>query len=90
MADHLVVGLSFWIIQDGNYGDFVQGAHTAFALEAWAAAPLEEFAAGPMIHPSITHRGNASHEAVGQVVYVADDWWAVRRCRPLGRWPGQA
>jgi hypothetical protein len=33
MTDLLVVGLSSWIIQDGNYGNFSRGADAAFALE---------------------------------------------------------
>ena len=77
MAGDLVVGLSSWIIQDGNYGDFGQGATSVFAIEFWAPSPLTEFEPAPSLAPSLTHRGNASHEAAGKVTYVADDWWVI-------------
>jgi hypothetical protein len=77
MAGHLVVGLSSWIIQDGNYGDFAQGVNAAFAIESYAASPLEAFESNPRISPSLTHPGNACHEVSGRVVYVADDWRAI-------------
>jgi len=77
MAGHLVVGLTSWIIQDGNYGDFAQGSKSAFAIEFYAPSPLEEFEPAPSQSPSLTHRGNATHAAAGQVIYVADDWWVI-------------
>jgi len=40
MADSLVVGLSSWIIQDGNYGDFSRGERAAFALEFYASTEI--------------------------------------------------
>ena len=33
MVEELAIGLSSWIIQDGNYGDFEVGGEYAFALE---------------------------------------------------------
>jgi hypothetical protein len=73
----LVIGLSSWIIQDGNYGDFCRGDAPAFALEFYAATPLEEFEPERTSVPSLIHNGGACYELVGQVVHVADDWWAI-------------
>ena len=77
MTGHPVVGLSSWVIQDGNYGDFAQGENTAFAIEFYAGSALEEFEPNPAASPSLTHLGNACHAASGQVVHVAEDWWAI-------------
>lgn len=35
VPDTLDVGLSAWIVQDGNYGEFSVGQQTSFALEIW-------------------------------------------------------
>jgi hypothetical protein len=79
MADDrfLTVGLSSWIIQDGNYGDFCRGDDAAFALEFHAARPLEEFEPERTSVPSLIHSEGARYELIGQVVHVADGWWAM-------------
>jgi hypothetical protein len=77
MADRLVLGLDSWIIQDGNYGEFARDADAAFALEFHASPTLEVFEPSSTPSPSLAHVGNAGHEAIGQVVYVADDWWVI-------------
>jgi hypothetical protein len=73
----VIVGLSSWIIQDGNYGDFAKGMNTAFAIECWAEAPLIEFEPTASIRSSRTHLGNAIHDIQGRVIYVTDDWWVI-------------
>ena len=77
MADNLVVGLSSWIIQDGNYGDFSRGDHAAFAIEFYASTELT--AVNPRRRPtrSLIHVGDAQYRTVGQVVHVAEDWWVI-------------
>jgi hypothetical protein len=77
MACQVIVGLSSWIIQDGNYADVTNGTDAAFAIEFWAEAPLVECGANPTIRPSRSHLGNATHDIQGQVAYVADDWWVI-------------
>ncbi len=77
MADRLVVGLSSWIIQDGNYGDFARDTDAAFALEFFASPPLEAFEPPSALFPSLTYIGDAIHEVVAHVVHVAEDWWVV-------------
>lgn len=77
IADTLVVGLSSWIIQDGNYRDFARDANSAFALEFYASPPLEDFEPDSVRTPSLTYVGDACYEVVGQVVHVADDWWVI-------------
>src|SRR5258708_19649006 len=77
MTDILAVGLSSWIIQDGNYGDFARDANAAFALEFYASPSLEEVEPDPSRAPSLTHVGDANYDVLGQVVHVADDWWGL-------------
>jgi hypothetical protein len=77
MADRLVVGLSSWIIQDGNYGDFRCGERAAFALEFYASTEWAEIDPGRAPAPSLIHAGGAHYRTSGQVVHVADDWWAI-------------
>ena len=43
MVTDLVVRLSAWTIQDGNYGDFARGDEVAFAVEFYASQALTEF-----------------------------------------------
>jgi hypothetical protein len=75
VADQLVIGLSSWIIQDGNYPDFLHGVN-AFAIE-FAGALLEEFVPDQEVQPSLSHLQEHIYDAIGQVVHVADDWWVI-------------
>jgi hypothetical protein len=75
MTDTLIVGLYSWIIQDGNYAEFSRDAEVAFALEMHAPSPLKAVDPDFQPVPSLRHVGGAHYEAVGQAVYVADDWW---------------
>jgi hypothetical protein len=77
MTGHLIVGLSSWVIQDGNYPDFVQGSQTAFALEFWAQNPLEEIEPDDAMAPSHLHRGSAAYDIVARVLHVAEHWWVI-------------
>jgi hypothetical protein len=77
MSDRLIIGLSGWIIQDGNYGHFSRGNQAAFALEFYPPAGLAAFEPKGMAVPSLTYVGNTRYEASGRVVLVADDWWVV-------------
>ncbi|MGJ4969126.1 hypothetical protein ACQR1N_12355 [Bradyrhizobium sp. HKCCYLRH1073] len=74
MTDHLVVGLSAWIIQDANYPDFAQGSRTAFALEFWAQTPLEGIELPAAMRPWHAHQGSAIYAVTGRVVHVDNDW----------------
>ncbi len=77
MSDLLVIGLSGWIIQDGNYGDFGRGRRAAFALEFDPLSELREPKIASAPERSLIHLGDARYNAVGQVVHVADDWWVI-------------
>jgi len=77
MANRFVVGLSSWIIQDGNCGDFSCGERAAFALEFYASTALAEIDPGQAPAPSLIHTGGAQYRASGQVVHVADNWWVI-------------
>ncbi len=75
MADHLVVGLSSWIVQEGNYGDFARGDRAAFAVEFYAARAWREIA--PLAAPALVHSWGAFHAASGRIVHLDDEWWAI-------------
>jgi hypothetical protein len=75
MAGLLAVGLASWIIQDGNYGDFACGDRAAFALEFYGSTELDEVKRAPM--PSLVSAGGVLYKALGEVVHVSDDWWAI-------------
>jgi hypothetical protein len=77
MTDLLVVGLSSWIIMDGNYRNFSRGADAAFALEFYASTPLEQFEPESAQIPVLRHTGSALYEIQGQVAHLADDWWVI-------------
>jgi hypothetical protein len=75
----LIVGLSSWIIQDGNYPDFERNQQTAFALEFYPAENLQvsESQAAPSLSLINSSAWSALYNAIGRVVHVADDWWVV-------------
>lgn len=68
-------GLSSWIIQDENYGDFQIGREYQFALEfapthLSASADLRE-------RPGIEHAAGAQHDVRGVVLYRSPAVWVV-------------
>jgi hypothetical protein len=68
------VGLSAWIIQDGNYGDFESRQSYRFALEFYS----EDFspsAAGPT--PCLRPVAGANYDAVGAIIRATDSDWVV-------------
>jgi hypothetical protein len=77
MLTELVVGLSAWIIQDGNYGDFARGDTVAFAVEFYAPEKLAVSQPGDVATPSLRAVEASLHEIRGRVVHVADDWWVI-------------
>ncbi len=69
----LFVGVSSWIIQDGNYGDFRVGAAAKFALEFYPQS-IEVTRS----HEASFERIQASRYRVrGQVVFVSRASWVI-------------
>lgn len=71
----LLIGLSAWIIQDGNYPDFEAGKAYDFALEFYPHVP-------PTCHtdttaPSLISLGDALYDATGSVIFGSEDAWIV-------------
>lgn len=68
------VGLSAWIIQDGNYGDFALGDRAKFALE---------FAPSGVLHRTdkdqldARHLEAARHHVRARIVFVSSDCWVI-------------
>jgi hypothetical protein len=77
MTGLLAVGLSSWIIQDGNYGEFARGDQAAFAVEFYGSHELATFTPEDTPMFSLINAGAPLHRVSGQVVHVADDWWAI-------------
>jgi hypothetical protein len=77
MESSLIIGLSSWIIQDGNYSDFKRGDHTAFALEFRAPSALS-LVEGSGQAVSLAHLRDSTYRIVGKIVHVRDcEWWAI-------------
>jgi hypothetical protein len=77
MTDLLAVGLASWIIQDGNYGEFERGDHRAFALEFSASTELDKVKPEGEHTPFLERSWGAMHKALGKVVHMTVDWWAI-------------
>ena len=67
------VGLSSWIVQDGNYGDFESGKSYRFALEFYP----HEFARCQAGSPLLRHTAGGMHEARGNIVRATKSHWVV-------------
>lgn len=67
------IGLSAWIIQDGNYGDFRVGELARFAVEFYphVIRPAEKPA------PALERRWGSMYRACGQVIYANPEVWVV-------------
>lgn len=66
----LNIGLSSWIIQDGNYGDFAAGDDCRFALEVG----MSSFAAPQDVEPQLQCIQGAAHRMDGTVVLVTPEF----------------
>jgi hypothetical protein len=75
VAELLAIGLSAWIIQDGNYGDFQVGQRRAFALEFYAENELALLATEG--NARYAHHGDTRYAVVGKVAHVASEWWVL-------------
>lgn len=73
MTELLQVGLSSWIIADGNYKDFSVGDVRSFALEYYNEAELRPATASS----SHRHLGDARHAVTGRRVHLAPTWCAI-------------
>jgi hypothetical protein len=75
----LIIDLSAWIIQDGNYEDFERSQQTSFALEFYPGENLQVCA--PVAPPSLALISGSGwsplYDVTGTIVHVAADWWVV-------------
>lgn len=71
----LLVGLSTWIIQDGNYPDFHVGHEYRFALEFYP----HEITLGSVtgLPGRLTSLGDALYDGSGAVVFQSPEAWVV-------------
>jgi hypothetical protein len=67
------VGLSAWIIQDGNYGDFAVGRSAKFALEFCP----HTMQLSRSREPSSEHIETSRYRVRAQVVYVGRSAWVI-------------
>lgn len=72
----LHIGLSAWIIQDGNYSDFERGTAARFALEFYSERGLAVVADSHEA-PKLDHRFDAIYSARGVVRFCSDEVWVV-------------
>ena len=71
---NLTIGLSAWIIQDGNYRDFTVGDEAAFALEFYSESGLLQ-TAGKAV--GLQWQGDSFYDGAGRVVHLDTDWWVL-------------
>jgi hypothetical protein len=71
--NEMEIGLSAWIIQDGNYGDFVSGQISQFALEF---CPITVSTASAR-EKSLKSLGAGKYEVVGEVIYRSKEVWVL-------------
>ncbi len=67
------VGLSSWIIQDGNYDNFKVGQRAEFALEFFS----QTYRKSQVQAKSAKMLGAAHYEIVGEVVYLTSEVWVL-------------
>jgi hypothetical protein len=73
----LIVGLSPWIIQDGNYDDFRRGDQASFALEFYAKPDLMP-AETDSNAVEIEHAYESTYRVVAKVAHIREiEWWAI-------------
>jgi hypothetical protein len=77
MKEPLAVGVSAWVIQDGNYPNFRRGDRAAFALEFYPQTDLAVSDATGAQAPSFVHLGANVYHCKGRVAYVSSDWWVI-------------
>lgn len=70
----LRIGLSSWVIQDGNYADFEQGQTAAFALEFFAPEPLAAVSPDTPLERSLTYRRGNAYDLVADVAFIGRHW----------------
>ena len=63
------IGMSSWIIQDGNYGDFETGQICEFALELYS----DNFQSVAIKQKTFKKIGAARYEVIGKVIYLASE-----------------
>lgn len=72
------IGISSWIIQDGNYPDFVRGQSASFAVEFYSKDGLrlahDREASGPL---GLTRISSSLHDLRARIIHATDDWWAL-------------
>jgi hypothetical protein len=67
------IGLSSWIIQDGNYGNFETGQMAEFALEFYSP----NYQKSALHTKSCKHLGAAKYSIIGEVIYLTDEVWVL-------------
>src|ERR1700678_726165 len=67
------VGLSSWIIQDGNYGDFETGQSADFALEFYS----QSFDGTHIKTKSARSLGAAKFDVTAEVIYLTPKVWVL-------------
>jgi hypothetical protein len=71
--ESLKIGVSAWIIQDGNYDDFSVGQESEFALEFYP----HSLTYSHNTSKSATHLKASLYQVSGQVVYRTEQVWVL-------------
>ncbi len=71
----LRIGLSSWIVQDGNYGDFKSGGEYRFAVEFLPLSVSME--STEPTSPACHHLGGSRYEVEARIVVVTEGYWVI-------------
>lgn len=75
--DTIKIGLSSWIIQDGNYDDFSTTENRLFALEFFSENGLKYIQQDYQTRSCLTSIGGPLYKCIGKVVHVDKKWWVI-------------
>ena len=89
----LMIGLSSWVIADGNYPHFKRGQRASFALTFYAPDPLslpsDTLSMDPpaVDRPSMQHLEGPEYLVTAKVTHVVehDGWWVIDAGIPMYR-----
>jgi hypothetical protein len=74
VMEALHIGVSPWIIQDGNYGDFAVGDEVSFALEFYSEGGLHTSGSSSI---QAEHVSDSIYRITAEVVHAEPSWWVI-------------
>lgn len=77
MTEIMHIGLSGWIIQDGNYGDFQCGRRYSFALEFWPSTKLTPREPDRVPVTVLKWLRDCTYAVEATIIHARENWWVL-------------